>query len=184
MNNFVEPSWYSLSWSRNSPPFMDPKGFLPCSQKLATGPYPALDPVYMRTSYVFMIIFNIVRPFTSRSLKMPLPFGRFVCVAVIMISNSSAGVQTQDWSLPCPFKQQQLAAVIFLAWYSFFIGGGECCDLCRNCNTNIHLVSTLCLSVPPSYFRLSALCVHPFHYRVFQLLALFYGFLCWTFNPS
>jgi hypothetical protein len=30
----------SLSWSRNTPPFMEPEGSLSCSEEPITGPYP------------------------------------------------------------------------------------------------------------------------------------------------
>jgi len=32
-----------LFWSRNSPPFMETLGSLPCFQEPATGPYPELN---------------------------------------------------------------------------------------------------------------------------------------------
>jgi len=41
---------FDLSWSRNSPLFMEPEGSLPRSQEPAIGPYPAVKNAWRYTS--------------------------------------------------------------------------------------------------------------------------------------
>jgi len=54
--------WWSLSWSRNSLPVMEPNSSLLCSQKPATGPSP----------YSLMIHLNIFQPSMPTSPKLSL----------------------------------------------------------------------------------------------------------------
>jgi hypothetical protein len=60
-------SWWSLSWPRNSPPLMDAKVWLLCSQQSATGDYP--EPDESSPHYFLTIHFNIILPCASRSPK-------------------------------------------------------------------------------------------------------------------
>jgi hypothetical protein len=68
-------SWQSLSYSINSPPFMEPEGSLPRSQQPATGPYPKPDASTQHLlPYFPKIHYNINLPSTPTSSQWSLPF--------------------------------------------------------------------------------------------------------------
>jgi hypothetical protein len=65
---FFLSSLYLLTYSRNSPPFMDPQSSLPSSQEPATGPYSVPDESNPHPHTLFKIHFNIIHPSSKWSL--------------------------------------------------------------------------------------------------------------------
>jgi len=64
-----------LSWSRNSPHFMEPEGSLPHSQVSTTCPYPKPDQsTRYSTSRFLKIHFNIILPSTSSNVFQTVSF--------------------------------------------------------------------------------------------------------------
>jgi len=70
---------YLLRQSRNSPHFMEPEGSLPCSQQLATSPYPEILPPHVPTPYIlffwrFILILSFLLRLGLRSSFFPSGF--------------------------------------------------------------------------------------------------------------
>jgi hypothetical protein len=76
---WARSSWwcnYSISWTRNSIHFMEPGASLPCSQKIASGPYP--EPVEFSTYPhipFFKIPLNIILTSVIRSFMRDISIG-------------------------------------------------------------------------------------------------------------
>jgi hypothetical protein len=99
-------SLLSVSWSRNSPSFMEPKVSLPFSQQLATGHENQTNPVHICPPYFPKIHSNITLPSTRRSSEWSLP-DRFSNQNLVRISNISL-------SLSCLLHAPSTALILSL----------------------------------------------------------------------
>jgi hypothetical protein len=125
----------TLSYSRQSPPFMAPEGSSPCSQEPAAGPCPKPDESNPHFKHYFpKIHFNIILPCTPRSSEWSLSFG---------LSNTNFVLMSQ-----LPMRATWLTNIILLDFMISMLFGEQYKlwrkGVCEKSNQDINSKRTAC----------------------------------------